>query len=114
MSQFRFIHLSCNSRGIEILEWPNAHQKLEAYLSGVAGDWYRYAPFTYILWSNKDLSELTTSIPKLSGLEQVYVFATEFNTSQYSGWMPKRFWDWLSRPRLQYPFYAPLPPPPKS
>lgn len=99
----RFVHLGVNPVGA-ISEQPlaripeNFNGLLEGYLGQISGDWYRYASQNYVLWTDRDLTQIAMEIARLPGFQVVYVFVTEIPAVQLSlcsGWMPEQFWNWL-------------------
>jgi hypothetical protein len=92
----RLVHLGVNPRGAIP---PGAMQALEAYLTGLQGDWYRYASQNYVVWTNKELDLLAREIVAIPLLSQYFVFATVFhpNMPTCNGWLPQQFWDWLQK-----------------
>lgn len=93
----RFVHLGFNQRTLLSL---GTNATIEKYLNEIAGDWYRYGPSNYVIWTDADLTELAESIKRLPGMANSYVFASEI--SSYNGMMPPEFWAWLQKPRSLY------------
>jgi hypothetical protein len=61
-----------------------------------ATDWYRYAPNSWIVWTNGSPSSwynyLKPQIP-----DSDYIFIVEINPSSYNGWLPQGAVDWLKK-----------------
>ncbi len=93
-----FVHLGFNPGRVLSL---NVNKQIENYLDSVADDWYRYAAQNYVVWTNKDVTSLSKELTQQAGLESLYVLATEFSRApaHCNGMMPKKFWDWLNKPR---------------
>lgn len=100
----RFVHLGVNPVGAVAARagtgWPPGFNlALQAYLTQLGCDWYRYAAQNYVIWTDLNLDEVAQGIAALPGFQFVYVLLTEFTPAQCSGWMPQPFWSWLARPR---------------
>lgn len=94
--RYRLVHLGFNpQKTLAIL----VRKPIEDYLTGLGGNWYRYAPQSYVIWTNKELAALTREITSIPGCNSLYVLATAFthDLENCNGMMPKPFWEWLQQ-----------------
>jgi hypothetical protein len=100
----RFVHLGFNPVGSSPPSFFSDNQRMreaiESYLHQNAGDWYRYAAQNYVVWTHEGLSEFASNLRQQPGLQNIYLFVTEFSPVGANGWMPQAFWDWLFKPRV--------------
>jgi hypothetical protein len=75
-------------------------KSLEAYLTSLNGDWFRYAAQNYVVWTNLDASELAQGIRGTNGLENLAMLITPFSPERANGFMPQEFWTWLNKARF--------------
>jgi hypothetical protein len=94
---YRMVHVGFNPRASVAELLTKAHTTIETYLTSLQGNWFRYGAQNYVVWTNKDLTELSKDIVALSGLNDFYVFVIEFDRGNYSGLMPIQFWDWINK-----------------
>jgi len=110
MPRHRFVHLGINP--VNGLPTP-LHPAIETHLGTLPnGDWYRYASQNYVVWTDRDLTELVTELHSVPTLGNCYFLATEFSqidATKIQGWMPMEFWGWLNKPRSATPLLTGVP-----
>jgi hypothetical protein len=91
----RFVHFGFHWSGV-----PKVNE-LEPIFN-LALDWARYAPNSWILWTNTDLETWLGRIKPLLG-EGDHVFIGEMNLAStpanYTGWAENWLWDWIQKHR---------------
>jgi hypothetical protein len=81
--------------------------QLETYLNTLNGDWFRYAPQNYLIWTNFTSLGLAAGIRNTKGLENLIMLITSFQTDWANGYMPQEFWNWLRKARVPGQKYPP-------
>src|SRR5260370_41689300 len=59
-----------------------------------AFDWYRYAPNCWVVWTSSSPQKWYSRLKRHLG-EDDLVFICELDVSNRSGWMPKKFWNFI-------------------
>jgi hypothetical protein len=61
-------------------------------------DWVRYAPNSWILWTDKTPLEWYNLLkPHVHRDDSIFICVIDIK--QRSGWLPKVIWDWINKPR---------------
>ena len=96
---YSFYHMGIKP---ESFPWSlNETQKnLDAYLTSLNGDWIRYAPQNYVVWTNLEPLELANGIRAAQGLRNLVMLITPFQADWANGYMPPEFWQWLKKIRF--------------
>jgi len=62
----------------------------------LAKDWYRYDPNNYIIYTSKDAKIWTQRLMRWIK-EGGFLLVCRIDPTDKNGWMPKTFWDWMSK-----------------
>jgi len=89
----RFMHIG--------FYFPQALQTtaLEPVMAQV-GNWIRYAPPCWIIWTDKNPEQIFQIIKPHVGPSVQFLIAA-IDETQNQGWMPKWVWDWMDSKRPQ-------------
>jgi hypothetical protein len=82
----RFLHITFDSLAPD-------YEALEETFDR-ALDWYRYAPSCWVVWTSSTPEKWYSRLKKHLDTGE-HVFICELNVSERSGWMPRKFWDFL-------------------
>jgi hypothetical protein len=83
----RFLHI-----GFSFVSAPDL-EELEGSFDR-ALDWYRYATNCWVVWTSSSPETWYTRLKKHLA-EGDRVFICELHESERSGWMPRRFWEFM-------------------
>lgn len=61
-------------------------------------DWVRYGKNNYIVYSTINIRQIKADFKPLVEPDG-RLFICKFDTSDYNGWMPKGFWEWIKKDR---------------
>jgi hypothetical protein len=89
----RFLHVGFNFPGSPKIK------ELEAPFS-VAGDWVRYSPLCWVVWTQRSAQEVFTILKPYLINEDQFLIA-EINMYERNGWLPEWIWKWMNE-RQQY------------
>lgn len=74
-----------------------------SYITGlplsVVADWWHYLPFTYIIASDLEVTDLYNKI--FPGIPLRYLLVIEANPNNAQGWLPPEAWIWLQKFQLK-------------
>ena len=83
-----------------VIRWAAQRPEVLDNVFSPAGDWFRYNPNTWLVWTEfagRDLVEIVR--PKLWGTDGVVVARVE--PAEIVGWAPSEMWDWL-KPKITF------------
>jgi len=72
---------------------PKQQSAIEQVL-GIDGDWLRYAPNCWIVYSGHAPMVWVERLQAIRGMEQASFFITEMGT--YAGRLDQQVWDWIN------------------
>jgi hypothetical protein len=102
----RFVHVTIRIHEFTVFD----PQTLDPAASSVAEDWIRYTSGTWILWSSRNLPEITNAFRAYLPEEAHILGLTIAMHDIPSGYWPQWVWDWLNRFRDPATGYVNFPP----
>jgi hypothetical protein len=82
-----------------VIRWAAERPEVLDSVFSPAGDWFRYNPNTWFVWTERGARDLMETVrPKLWSTDGVVVAPVE--PSEVVGWAPTQMWDWL-KPKIE-------------
>lgn len=82
-----FLHV-----GFDFAEEPNLEELEKTFDKGL--DWYRYSSNCWLVWTSSSPDRWYTRLKKHLKSGDI-VFICEVRIDERSGWMPKKFWNFV-------------------
>jgi len=83
----RFLHI-----GFSFVTEPELEELEKTFDKAL--DWYRYAPNCWVVWTSTSSQNWYSRLKKHLA-EDDLVFICEIEIGKRSGWMPKKFWNFI-------------------
>ena|SRR2546430_2080650 len=81
-----------------VIRWAAERPEVLDSVFSPAGDWFRYNPNTWFVWTERDARDLMDMVrPKLWSTDGVVVAPVE--PREVVGWAPTQMWEWL-KPKI--------------
>ena len=87
----RFLHIGFNFKGE-----PKMDELVPTF--NQAGDWLRYAPNCWIVWTSRDTQVWYRRLKPLLG-EADNMLICKLDITERQGWLPQSTWEWINKNR---------------
>lgn len=94
----QFLHVGFNLPANKAIP----RDEIQKVLDGMGGDWLRYAPNAWIVWTSDSPEQLYQRLLPFTGRPNELVLILRVNPDGRYGWMPKSVWDWFKKERSKY------------